>query len=135
MTTRRCGASGLANGAGARHGLASSPTLCRSNSGWTGKAAVAFHQVLIEKFIASFAEAPPSLILDFDATDDACMARRKAASIMATTATGASSALCVLRRAAVGLLSRRQPRRCPACLGDPEVTHAAPARGVAGKCA
>jgi hypothetical protein len=34
------------------------------------KAAVAFHKVLIEKFIASFAEAPTELILDFDATDD-----------------------------------------------------------------
>jgi hypothetical protein len=31
---------------------------------------VAFHEVLLEKFIASFAEAPAELILDFDATDD-----------------------------------------------------------------
>jgi len=34
------------------------------------KAAVAIHQVLVEQFIASFAEAPEELILDFDATDD-----------------------------------------------------------------
>jgi hypothetical protein len=34
------------------------------------QAAVAFHRVLVEKFIASFAQAPEELILDFDATDD-----------------------------------------------------------------
>jgi hypothetical protein len=34
------------------------------------KAALAFHQVLLDKFIASFAEPPTELILDFDATDD-----------------------------------------------------------------
>lgn len=50
--------------------LASSPTLCRLEQRVDRKAAVAFHQVLIEKFIASFAEAPTELILDFDATDD-----------------------------------------------------------------
>jgi len=31
---------------------------------------VAIHRVLVEQFIASFAEAPTELILDFDATDD-----------------------------------------------------------------
>lgn len=50
--------------------LASSPTLCRLEQRVDRKAAVAFHQVLIEKFIASFAEPPTELILDFDATDD-----------------------------------------------------------------
>src|SRR3981081_2219775 len=50
--------------------LASSPTLCRLEQPGDRKAAVAFHQVLIEKFSASFAEAPTELILDFDATDD-----------------------------------------------------------------
>ena len=50
--------------------LASSPTLCRLEQRVDRKAALAFHQVLIEKFIASFAEAPTELILDFDATDD-----------------------------------------------------------------
>jgi hypothetical protein len=50
--------------------LASSPTLCRLEQRVDRKAAVAFHQVLIEKFIASFAAAPTELILDFDATDD-----------------------------------------------------------------
>ena len=34
------------------------------------EAAVAIHQVLVEQFIASFAEPPEELILDFDATDD-----------------------------------------------------------------
>jgi hypothetical protein len=50
--------------------LASSPTLCRLEQRVDRKAAVAFHEVLIEKFIASFAEPPTELILDFDATDD-----------------------------------------------------------------
>ena len=34
------------------------------------EAAVSIHQVLVEQFIASFAEPPEELILDFDATDD-----------------------------------------------------------------
>src|SRR5271156_4709898 len=38
--------------------LASSPTLCRLEQRVDRKAAVAFHAVLIEKFIASFAAAP-----------------------------------------------------------------------------
>jgi DDE family transposase len=50
--------------------LASDSTLCRLEQRVDRKAAVAFHQVLIEKFIASFKEAPTELILDFDATDD-----------------------------------------------------------------
>jgi hypothetical protein len=50
--------------------LASSPTLCRLEQRVDRKAALAFHQVLLEKFIASFAEPPTELILDFDATDD-----------------------------------------------------------------
>lgn len=50
--------------------LASSPTLCRLEQRVDRKAAVAFHGVLIEQFIASFKEAPAELILDFDATDD-----------------------------------------------------------------
>ena len=50
--------------------LASAPTLCRLEQRVNRQAAVAFHKVLIEKFIASFAEAPTELILDFDATDD-----------------------------------------------------------------
>jgi hypothetical protein len=50
--------------------LASSPTLCRLEQRVDRKAALAFHQVLLDKFIASFAEPPTELILDFDATDD-----------------------------------------------------------------
>jgi Transposase DDE domain group 1 len=50
--------------------LASSPTLCRLEQRVNRRAAVAFHRVLIEKFIASFEQAPEELILDFDATDD-----------------------------------------------------------------
>jgi len=50
--------------------LASSPTLCRLENRVNRQAAFAFHQVLVEKFIASFGQAPTELILDFDATDD-----------------------------------------------------------------
>jgi hypothetical protein len=50
--------------------LASDSTLCRLEQRVDRKAAVAFHRVLIDQFIASFATAPTELILDFDATDD-----------------------------------------------------------------
>jgi hypothetical protein len=50
--------------------LASDSTLCRLEQRVDRRAAMAFHQVLLEKFIASFAQAPTELILDFDATDD-----------------------------------------------------------------
>ena len=50
--------------------LGSSPTLCRFEARATRASAVAMHRVLGESFIASFAEAPTELILDFDATDD-----------------------------------------------------------------
>jgi len=53
-----------------REALASSPTLCRLEQRVDRKAALAFHEVLLEQFIASFAEPPTELILDFDATDD-----------------------------------------------------------------
>ena len=50
--------------------LGSSPTLCRLENRIDREAAVAIHQVLMERFISSFAEPPEELILDFDATDD-----------------------------------------------------------------
>ncbi len=49
---------------------ASSPTLSRFENRANRSAAVAMHQLLVEQFIASFAEPPTELILDFDATDD-----------------------------------------------------------------
>jgi hypothetical protein len=50
--------------------LASDSTLCRLEQRVDRKAAVAMHAVLVDQFIASFAQAPTELILDFDATDD-----------------------------------------------------------------
>ena len=50
--------------------LASSPTLCRLQNRADRHAAWKFHEVLVEKFVASHLEAPRELILDFDATDD-----------------------------------------------------------------
>jgi len=52
------------------HDLASCPTLCRMENRADRQTAIAIHQVLVEKFIASFKKPPKELILDFDATDD-----------------------------------------------------------------
>jgi hypothetical protein len=52
-----------------QHG-ASSPTLCRFEARASRKAIVDVHRVLLDQFIASFAQPPQELILDFDATDD-----------------------------------------------------------------
>ena len=50
--------------------LASSPTLCRWENRADRNTAWAMSRVLVESFIASFAQAPAELVLDFDATDD-----------------------------------------------------------------
>jgi hypothetical protein len=50
--------------------LASSPTLCRLENRADREVAWAVHQVIVDRFIASFAQPPTELILDFDATDD-----------------------------------------------------------------
>ncbi len=50
--------------------LASSPTLCRFENRADRKAAIGFHEVLVDTFITSHKTAPKELILDFDATDD-----------------------------------------------------------------
>ncbi len=57
--------------------LASSPTLCRLEQRAGRRTAVAFHEVLFAKFIASFATPPAELILDFDATDDRVHGRQE----------------------------------------------------------
>ena len=50
--------------------LASALTLCRFENQAEPQWAVAIHQVLVEKFIASHRRAPRELVIDFDATDD-----------------------------------------------------------------
>jgi len=50
--------------------LASSPTLCRLENRADRQVAWAVHEVIVEQFIASFAQPPTELTLDFDATDD-----------------------------------------------------------------
>lgn len=50
--------------------LASSPTLCRLENRADRQVAWAVHEVMLAQFIASFAQPPPELILDFDTTDD-----------------------------------------------------------------
>jgi hypothetical protein len=57
--------------------LASAPTLCRLENRATRATAWAVHQVMVEKFIASFASAPEELVLDFDATDDPLHGRQE----------------------------------------------------------
>ncbi len=56
---------------------ASSPTLCRMENRADRQTAWAINGVLVETFIASFAEPPTELILDFDATDDAVHGRQE----------------------------------------------------------
>lgn len=50
--------------------LGSSSTVGRVERRADRRAAWALHRVLVEQFIASFAQAPEELVLDFDATDD-----------------------------------------------------------------
>ena len=50
--------------------LASSPTLCRLENRADRQVAWAVHAVIVDQFIAAFAQPPTELILDFDATDD-----------------------------------------------------------------
>jgi hypothetical protein len=57
--------------------LASAPTLCRLENRATHAAAWAIHEVMVEKFIASFKAAPEELVLDFDATDDPLYGRQE----------------------------------------------------------
>lgn len=49
---------------------ASSPTLCRFENRADRQTALALHEVVVERFIASFPAPPQELMLDFDATDD-----------------------------------------------------------------
>jgi hypothetical protein len=49
--------------------LASAPTLCRLENRTQKTTAFELHQVLVEKFLASFRKPPHRLVLDFDATD------------------------------------------------------------------
>ena len=51
-------------------GLAGASTLCRLEKRMGRASAVALHEVLIDRFIASHVQPPKELILDFDATDD-----------------------------------------------------------------
>ena len=50
--------------------LASPSTLCRLENRADRATAAALHEVLVERFIASFERAPRRLVLDVDATDD-----------------------------------------------------------------
>ena len=50
--------------------LASSPTLCRWENRADRKVAWAMQEIIIQQFIASFAQPPTELVLDFDSTDD-----------------------------------------------------------------
>jgi hypothetical protein len=57
--------------------LANSSTLCRWQNQANRQMAWPIHQVMIERFVASFKQAPKELILDFDATDDAVHGKQK----------------------------------------------------------
>jgi len=51
--------------------LASSATLCRWENRADREVAWRIHEVMLERFIASYESPPEELVLDFDATDDA----------------------------------------------------------------
>jgi len=50
--------------------LGSAPTLCRMENRALRAEMWALHREMVDTFIASFAQAPDELVLDFDATDD-----------------------------------------------------------------
>jgi hypothetical protein len=50
--------------------LASSPTLCRWENRADRRVAWLVQAIMVNQFIASFAQAPAELVLDFDSTDD-----------------------------------------------------------------
>jgi len=58
--------------------LGSAPTLCRMENRARRAEGWAIHREMIETFIASFAQAPEELVLDFDATDDPVHGRQEA---------------------------------------------------------
>jgi hypothetical protein len=62
---------------GPRQPLASAPTLCRLENRAHRRALFEMAAVLVEAFIASFAEPPEWLVLDFDATDDPVHGRQE----------------------------------------------------------
>ena len=57
--------------------LASSPTLCRLENRAEREMAKDISILIVDKFIASFKEAPEKLVLDFDATDDPTHGRQE----------------------------------------------------------
>jgi len=50
--------------------LAGKSTLCRFENKANRQLAVKVHEILVERFLASYQEAPTEIILDFDATND-----------------------------------------------------------------
>lgn len=59
------------------HPLASPPTLCRLENRIDRQSLVKMVAVLVDRFIASFTQAPDQVILDFDATDDPVHGRQE----------------------------------------------------------
>jgi hypothetical protein len=57
--------------------LGSAPTLCRMENRALRAEMGALHREMVETFIASFAQAPEELVLDFDATDDPVHGRQE----------------------------------------------------------
>ena len=65
--------------------LASPPTLCRLENRIEHRTLVRIAGVFVDQSIASHAEPPEHLILDFDATDDPLHGRQEGRSSMAIT--------------------------------------------------
>lgn len=55
---------------GVDQALAGKSTLCRFENKADRQLAVKVHEILVERFLASYAQAPQQIVLDFDATND-----------------------------------------------------------------
>jgi hypothetical protein len=101
--------------------LASAPTLCRLENRASRAAAWAIHEVMVEKFIASFKQAPAELVLDFDATDDPLHGKQEGRLFHGYTAANSCSfRICV------------RARSTNPSTGDREAPGRAAAQGLAG---
>lgn len=98
--------------------LASAPTLCRLENRASRAAAWALHRELVQTFIGSFKQAPEELVLDFDATDDPVHGQQEGLLPRLLRQLLLPAAVCVLRRAVVGVVSAAlEDRWRQACLG------------------
>ena len=74
--------------------LASPPTLCRLENRIERRTLVRIAGVFVDQFIASHAEPPEHLTLDFDATDDPMHGRQEERTLFMVTTTITATCPC-----------------------------------------